>query len=65
MLHLLILEDGSRWEIEPLDQAETILWAPTSPITVAEADSVAGDFQYTLTNTEQEQSVRAKYRGRP
>jgi len=60
---LLILEDGSRWEVEPLDQTETVLWAPTSPITVTEADSPVGDFRYLLTNTEEEKSVAAKFRG--
>jgi len=61
---VVILEDGSRWEIEPLNQSDTILWAPTSPITVSEADSPLGDFRYVLTNTEETQNVLAKYLGR-
>jgi len=61
---VVILEDGSRWEVEPLNQSETILWAPTSPITVSEADSPLGDFRYILTNTEDTKSVQAKYLGR-
>lgn len=60
---IIILEDGSYWEVEPLNQAETVLWAPTGPITVAESDSPLEDFRYTLTNTEEGQSVRARYRG--
>jgi len=61
---IIILEDGSRWEVESLDQNETVLWAPTSPITVDEANTPVDDFRYTLTNTEENRSVRAKYRGR-
>jgi len=60
---IIILEDGSRWEVESLDQNETVLWAPTSPITVDEANAPVDDFRYTLTNTENSRSVRAKYRG--
>jgi hypothetical protein len=60
---MIILEDGSRWEVEELNQMETVLWVPTSPITVTEAESPTGDFRYVLTNTEAEVSVRALYRG--
>jgi len=57
---IIILEDSSRWEVEPIGQAESILWTPTSPITVSEG----GSLRYVLTNTETATSVTAKFQGK-
>lgn len=40
---ILILEDGSMWEINSLDRIDTSLWLPITNITVIKASSPIGD----------------------
>lgn len=44
------LEDGSVWKIDPIDQVDTMLWLPTTDITVC---------QYLLINTEDNEKAGA------
>ena len=61
---IIILEDGSMWEISSLDRIETAIWLPISNITVLRASSPVGDYKYTLVNTDDGEKAQAKYLGR-
>ncbi|MCZ6689958.1 MAG: hypothetical protein O7H41_10175 [Planctomycetota bacterium] len=58
---MILLEDGSLWEISPIDRIDTMLWLPITNITVLENE---GFFPYKLVNTDDGESVEAKYIGR-
>lgn len=61
---MFLLEDGSLWEVDRLDRLNGSLWLGMSSITVAEAkDGVAG-FNYLLVNTDDGDSVHAKFMGK-
>lgn len=58
---IIILEDGSLWEVSPIDIIYSSIWLPVSNIVVVE-DS--GSYSYKLINTDDGKSVTAKYLGR-
>lgn len=60
----IILEDGSFWQIDPLDKIQAMLWLPLSDITVAESASGLRGYDYLLINTDDGKKVHAKYIGR-
>lgn len=60
---MVILEDGSIWEISTIDQIYTMLWLPITDITVVESRSPIGDFKYVLVNTDDGEEALAKYIG--
>lgn len=54
---VLILEDGSVWQVDPLDRVDTALWLPPSDLVVVEtADSPAS---YLLVNTDDGEKATA------
>lgn len=57
---IITLEDGTVWEVSPLDVIYSAIWLPISNIVVAE-DS--GPHPYKLINTDDGESVNAKYIG--
>lgn len=59
----IILEDGSLWEVDPLDRIDASLWLLTSEITVRESSSGTPGYDYLLINTDDAEMVHAKYRG--
>jgi hypothetical protein len=61
---LIVLEDGSMWEIQSLDRIDTALWLPITNITVVEASSPVGEYRYTLINKDDGEKALAKYLGR-
>lgn len=61
---IIVLEDGSMWEINSLDRVDTSLWLPITDITVVRATSPIGDYKYTLINTEDAEKALAKYLGK-
>lgn len=61
---IIILEDGSMWEINSIDRIDTSLWLPITNITVTKASSPIGDYKYTLLNTEDREKALAKYLGK-
>lgn len=61
---IVVLEDGSRWEVWPVDRITAALWLPVSDIEVADARSPMGAFRYALINTDDDEVVLAKYLGR-
>jgi len=52
---IVTLEDGSVWQIDPLDQIDTALWLPITEITVVET---SGD--YLLINTDDGEKAHAR-----
>jgi hypothetical protein len=61
---LIILEDGSMWEINSLDRINTALWLPISDVTILKANSPVGDYKCTLINTDDGEKALAKYMGK-
>lgn len=60
----MILEDGSLWQIDPLDKIDAMLWLPISNITVTESSSGSLGFDYLLINTDDGEKAHAKYIGK-
>jgi hypothetical protein len=60
---IITLEDGSMWQINPVDQVDTGLWLPITDVTVIRAKSPVGDYRYELINTEDNETALAKYLG--
>lgn len=52
------LEDGSLWEISPLDKINTILWLILDNITVTESSNLL--YPYLLVNTDDNETAEAK-----
>ncbi len=59
----IILEDGSLWQIDPLDKVDAMLWLPVSNITVVESSSGSPGYDYLLINTDDGETAHAKYMG--
>ena len=52
---IVILEDRSVWQIDPLDQIDTALWLPMTEITVVEING-----GYLLINTDDGEKAHAR-----
>ncbi|MCY4661743.1 MAG: hypothetical protein OXF93_18340 [Acidobacteria bacterium] len=61
---IITLEDGSLWEIAPLDRVEAMLWLPVSDIVVIESTSGSPGYGYLLVNTDDGGQAHARYIGR-
>jgi hypothetical protein len=61
---LIVLEDGSMWEIEFADRIDTSLWLPITDITILKATSAVGDYKYILLNNDDGEKAHAKYLGK-
>ena len=61
---MITLEDGSIWEINSIDRIDTILWLPTTGITVLKAPQPVGDYKYMLLNKDDGEKALAKFLGR-
>jgi hypothetical protein len=61
----LILEDGSRWEVEISDRATTGSWASDDFLNLSWIAAPRGDFEYLLTRVgDLEQRAAARLAGR-
>ena len=60
----MVLEDGSFWEIDPIEKIDAMLWLPISEITVLESSSGSPGYNYLLVNTDDGEQAHAKYMGR-
>ncbi len=60
--NMLVLSDGSLWEVAGIDRYKTRIWLPTETILVAEW--TGGSYPYKLVNTSQGDAAQAKYVGR-
>jgi hypothetical protein len=59
----MILEDGSLWQIDPLDKIDAMLWLPISNIRITKSTSGSPGFDYLLINTDDGEKAHAKYMG--
>jgi len=57
---IIILEDGSVWEVSPIDIIYSAIWLPISNIVVVED---FGSYPYKLINTDDGEKVNARYLG--
>ena len=60
---MIILEDGSIWQIDPMDKIEAMLWLPISNITVVISNNVSPGYDYLIINTYDGEKAHAKYLG--
>ncbi len=60
----ILLEDGSIWEIDPLEKIDAILWLPISNITVIQSSKGSVGYNYLLINADDGEKAHAKYIGR-
>lgn len=58
---IIILEDHSVWEISAMDRIYSVLWLPTTSITVVLSDYPILDYKYLLINTDDGEKALAKY----
>lgn len=61
---IVVLEDGSRWEVNPIDRIDTMLWLPITDIEVVQASPPIGSYTYMLINIDDDEAVHVKYLGR-
>ncbi len=59
----MILEDGSIWQIDPMDTIDAMLWLPISNITIVLSDRGSPGYGYLLINTDDGEKAHAKYLG--
>jgi hypothetical protein len=57
---LVVLDDGSVWDVSSADQTIASSWSDGAPITVTDGSASAG---YTLENTADQAPVSARYLG--
>ncbi len=61
----LVLEDGSRWEVEISDRATTASWTPDDFVSFGWIAAPREDFEYLLTRVgDQDQRAAARLAGR-
>ena len=60
---MIVLEDGSIWQIDPLDKIEAMLWLPISNITIIISNNGSLGYGYLLINTDDGEMAHAKYLG--
>ncbi len=61
---IVILEDGSMWEVNSIDRIYSSLWLPISNVRILKASSPVGDYKFTLINTDDGEKALAKYLGK-
>jgi hypothetical protein len=61
---IIVLEDGSMWEISSIDRIDTSLWLPISNVTILKASSPVGDYKYILVNSDDGEKALAKFLGK-
>lgn len=61
---ILILSDGSMWEVTEVDVIDSSLWLPVDDVIVMRAENPVGCFAYTIINaSEHAEKVQAQYLG--
>jgi hypothetical protein len=59
---MIVLDDGSMWDIDPVDTMIAALWDNSAVITVS--STTAGKYEYVLSNSEDGKDVRANFIGK-
>jgi hypothetical protein len=52
---IITLEDGSIWQVDPMDRVDTAVWLPITNITVLESED-----GYLLINTDDDEKANAQ-----
>lgn len=61
---VLILSDGSTWQVTEVDAVDSSLWLPVDDVIVIRAENPVGCFAYTIINaSEHAEKVQAQYLG--
>jgi hypothetical protein len=61
---ILILLDGSMWQVMDIDTIDSSLWLPVDEVIVIRAEHPIGCYTYTIINTEEHaEKVQAQYLG--
>jgi hypothetical protein len=60
---IIVLEDDSVWAVDSLDRVDALLWLPTDDITVLQSNKGSPGYDYMLVNTDDKESVNAKFLG--
>lgn len=60
----ILLEDGSLWEIDPLDKIDASLWLKIENITITTSNKGGVGYDYLLINTDDKAKAHAKYIGK-
>lgn len=61
---ILILLDGSMWQVMDIDTVDSSLWLPVEDVLVIRAERPIGCYTYTIINTEENaEKVQAQYLG--
>lgn len=58
--NIIILEDGSVWEVSPIDRIHSMLWLPVSNVVIV---NHSGIYPYLIVNLSDKRAVEAKYLG--
>lgn len=61
---MILLEDGSLWEIDPMDKLNASLWLAISPISVIASKGGSLGYEYLLINTDGGEKAHAKFMGK-
>ena len=59
---MIVLEDGSMWEIDPVDQMISASWLFNAVITVRSTNG--GKYDYVLSNSDDGKDVHANFLGK-
>jgi hypothetical protein len=61
---MLLLDDGSLWQVDSYDKLDAMLWLSISRIRVFESSDGMPGFDYLIVNTDDGEKVHAKYLGK-
>ena len=61
---MIILNDGSVWQVDRMDKLDASLWMKLSNITIAESSDGMPGYNYLLINSDDKQAVHAKLIGK-
>ena len=57
---MIILDDGSVWEVDRFERLDSSLWLKMSSITIVESSNGSPGFNYMLINTDDGEKVHAR-----
>jgi len=60
---IITLEDGSRWEVSPLERITSLLWLPITKINIGKSNKGFPGYNYLLINMRTKKQVHAKFLG--
>jgi|GEM_PF-1960584 hypothetical protein len=61
---MILLDDGSLWEVDPLERLDASLWLKLSSVRVLESQKGSIGYPYILINTDDGEKAHAKFMGK-